>query len=152
LVQEHLVCFTRVLARLSPKPTTRKSKSASEDALVWPEDWTEEAKRAKPLRPTPEAVERLNRSQLTAVNRMLSSTSHHITIVQGPPGELCVKVSLLPRFIFLFPGTGKTSVIAQFVIAATRCGKNDIWLVAQRSALAQSHLALWLISYEVTLL
>jgi len=61
-----------------------------------------------------ESAKRLNGSQHTAVNAMLSKSSRNvITIIQGPPG------------------TGKTSVIAFFVQMAVALGKSGIWLVAQ---------------------
>ncbi|PCH42407.1 nucleoside triphosphate hydrolase protein [Wolfiporia cocos MD-104 SS10] len=58
--------------------------------------------------------DRLNPSQLQAVERMLStSNSDRIVIIQGPPG------------------TGKTTVIAAFVCSAVAAGMGGIWLVAQ---------------------
>ncbi|KZT29779.1 P-loop containing nucleoside triphosphate hydrolase protein [Neolentinus lepideus HHB14362 ss-1] len=56
----------------------------------------------------------LNDSQILAASQMLSrSRDEKFTIIQGPPG------------------TGKTSVIGQFVLAATSGGLRGIWLVAK---------------------
>jgi regulator of nonsense transcripts 1 len=89
------------------------------DAISWPENWFSAASKYPPLSPAltqslSDAAKRLNPSQQTAVNAMLSkSPKNVITIIQGPPG------------------TGKTSVIAFYVQMAVALGQKGIWLVAQ---------------------
>lgn len=89
------------------------------ESITWPETWFSNAAKYPQLSPAvtsslAQAAGRLNSSQQTAVNAMLSKAPKDvITIIQGPPG------------------TGKTSVIAFFVQMAIALGKNGIWLVAQ---------------------
>ncbi|KAL9714395.1 hypothetical protein Ac2012v2_002708 [Leucoagaricus gongylophorus] len=88
-------------------------------AISWPNEWFANASKYPMLTSAvceslSESAKRLNGSQHTAVNAMLSKSSRNvITIIQGPPG------------------TGKTSVIAFFVQMAVALGKSGIWLVAQ---------------------
>jgi len=89
------------------------------EAISWPDKWFTSASKYPML--SPEVcrslsidAKRLNGSQHTAVNAMMSKGPQNvITIIQGPPG------------------TGKTSVIAFFVQLAVALGKSGIWLVAQ---------------------
>jgi primosomal protein N' len=79
----------------------------------WPESFT-----LPPDSPAIEIQEHsdapLNESQHTAITRMLSSSlDTRLTLVRGPPG------------------TGKTTVIATYVLSAIQAGQRGIWLMAQ---------------------
>jgi primosomal protein N' len=101
--------------------------------MTWPEDWslpTQSRSKTVPSQIPSLSQSRLNTSQETAVNTMLSpSDAHRIVLVQGPPG------------------TGKTSVIAAFVQSSLALGKTGIWLVAQ-SNVAVKNIAEKLIKVE----
>lgn len=81
------------------------------EPVVWPESFSSS-------KPPVEIVEHpdapLNPSQFSALENMLSfSLDDCITLVHGPPG------------------TGKTTVIATYVVNAIRAGQRGIWLMAQ---------------------
>ncbi|KAI0250236.1 P-loop containing nucleoside triphosphate hydrolase protein [Lactifluus subvellereus] len=81
--------------------------------VTWPESFS-----TPPDPPTIEIVKhdkaQLNSSQISALTNMLSpSLDNCITVVKGPPG------------------TGKTTVIATYVLSAIQAGQRGIWLMAQ---------------------
>ncbi len=99
------------------------------DSVVWPESFSSSSL------PSPiEIVEHpdapLNPSQHSALTNMLSfSLDNCITLVHGPPG------------------TGKTTVIATYVVNAIRAGQRGIWLMAQ-SNVAVKNIAEKLAKFE----
>jgi regulator of nonsense transcripts 1 len=81
------------------------------EPVIWPESPPSNS-------PTIEVITQpkapVNSSQLSAITKMLSpSLDTKITLIHGPPG------------------TGKTTVIATYVISAIEAGKRGIWLMAQ---------------------
>ncbi|KAF9560487.1 hypothetical protein CPC08DRAFT_472974 [Agrocybe pediades] len=104
------------------------SPANADGLLVWPKEWSQKPSQPPRISKKP-AEARLNGSQQTAVNCMLSVVDdHRIVLVQGPPG------------------TGKTSVIASFVdFSVNAFGRTGIWLVAQ-SNVAVKNIAEKLIS------
>ena len=84
-----------------------------DEPVIWPKEFT-----PPPDSPTIEVITHpnapLNASQHSAITKMLSpSLDTNITLIHGPPG------------------TGKTTVIATYVISAIQAGKRGIWLIAQ---------------------
>lgn len=83
------------------------------ERVTWPESFTPPPD-VPPIEVTIHPRAPLNSSQHLAISKMLSpSLDNKITLIKGPPG------------------TGKTTVIATYVISVIRAGKEGIWLMAQ---------------------
>jgi len=104
--------------------------SLPDSEFSWPAIWAEEVSTPAPF--DPDDIPRpLNKSQITAIRTMLSELdAHRLGVFWGPPGS------------------GKTTVIASYVLSALAHGKKFIWLIAQ-SNVAVKNIAEKLLDFDL---